>query len=153
MNINIDKLLLSINTTKYVAGFTHDFYRYPARFSPIFAKEIIEAFTNPGETVLDPFMGGATSLIEATILGRRAIGVDISPLAAFLARTKTTPLNREELEHLQFWLTNRVKTIKFNQKSIRMPKWKAYQRNIPWRIRKIMELILQEIKVLRNKEG
>src|SRR3989338_3337706 len=109
MNIDIDKLMLAINTSKYVSGFTHEFYRYPARFSPIFAREIITTFSEPGETVLDPFMGGATSLIEATALGRRAIGVDISSLAAFLARTKTTPLSREELEDTQLWLTNRVK--------------------------------------------
>ena len=97
-------------------------------------------------------MGGATSLIEATALGRRAIGVDISSLAAFLARAKTTPLSREELEDTQLWLTNRVKRIKFNRKSIRISKWETYQRNIPWRIRKIMELILHEIRFLKNEK-
>lgn len=153
MNINIDKLLLAINTSKYVSGFTHEFYRYPARFSPIFAREIIATFTDPGETVLDPFMGGATSLIEATALGRRAIGVDISSLATFLARTKTTPLSRDKLEDIQLWLINKVKTIKFNRKLTRLSKWEPYQRNIPWRIRKIMELILQEIVSLKNEKS
>lgn len=153
MNIDIDKLMLAINTSKYVSGFTHEFYRYPARFSPIFAREVIATFTEPNETVLDPFMGGATSLIEATALGRRAIGVDISSLAAFLARTKTTPLSRHELEAIELWLNNNVKKIKFNRKSTRLSKWMPYQKNIPWRMRKIMELILQEISHLKNEKS
>ena len=75
-----------------VAGLTHDFYRYPARFSPQFVRAAIKAFTQPGDIVLDPFMGGGTTLVEARVMGRRAIGVDISQLATFIARVKTTPL-------------------------------------------------------------
>ena len=42
----------------------------------MFAREAIEAFTQPGETVLDPFCGGGTTLVEAVSLGRRAAGLD-----------------------------------------------------------------------------
>ena len=48
-----------------VAGLTHNFYRYPARFSPEFAKQAILAFSKPDDLVLDPFMGGGTTLVEA----------------------------------------------------------------------------------------
>ena len=41
-----------------VSGLTHCFYRYPARFSPLFVASAIEAFSQPGDTVLDPDMGG-----------------------------------------------------------------------------------------------
>ena len=58
----------------------HSFYKYPARFSPLFAREAIKAFTKPGETVVDPFCGGGTSLVEAMSLGRKAAGFDISSL-------------------------------------------------------------------------
>jgi len=153
LNIDIDKLLRAINTSKPVCGFTHQFYRYPARFSPIFAREIIETFTQPGESVLDPFMGAGTSLIEAVALGRRAVGVDISSLAAFLARVKTTPLSERELESIQAWLNNILRKIKLNRKSKRFKEWMPYQRNVPWRIRKIMELILEEIVYLKNERS
>jgi hypothetical protein len=43
------------------AGHTHNFYRYPARFSPQFARAAVEAFSAPGDTVLDPFVGGGTA--------------------------------------------------------------------------------------------
>jgi DNA methylase len=48
-----------------VHGLTHGFYKYPARFSPIFARAAIEAFTQPGDLVLDNHVGGGTTLVEA----------------------------------------------------------------------------------------
>jgi|GEM_PF-3773302 len=50
-----------------VSGLTHDFYRYPARFSPLFVRAAIQAFTRPGHVILDPFMGGGTTLVEAKV--------------------------------------------------------------------------------------
>ena len=61
-----------------VKGLTHEFYRYPARFSPSFVRGAIEAFTRPGDWVMDPFAGGGTTLVEAMAMGRNALGIDIS---------------------------------------------------------------------------
>jgi hypothetical protein len=36
-----------------VRGLTHGFYKYPARFSPSFARATIEIFTQPGDLVFD----------------------------------------------------------------------------------------------------
>ena len=56
-----------------VVQFPHALYRYPARFSPDFAREVIKAFTSRGELVLDPFCGGGTAIVEALSLGRKAV--------------------------------------------------------------------------------
>ena len=52
----------------------HNFYRYPARFSPTFAREAIKAFTKKGDTVIDSFCGGGTSLSACQPLSFQAIG-------------------------------------------------------------------------------
>ena len=101
--MNVQPLLDAINDRNIVSGLTHDIYRYPARFSPSFAKAAIELFTEAGDTILDPFMGGSTSLVEALALGRHAVGIDINQLAVFLARVKTLLLSDEELESLRAW--------------------------------------------------
>lgn len=50
--------------------------------------EIVERFTKPGHTVLDPFMGSGTTLLAAHALGRHAIGCDIDQAAVATARER-----------------------------------------------------------------
>ncbi|MDW8310997.1 MAG: DNA methyltransferase, partial [Verrucomicrobiales bacterium] len=97
-------LVAAVSNRDRVTGAPHNFYRYPARFSPVFAREAIKAFTEPGDLVLDPFCGGGTTLVEALALGRRAAGMDVSSLAAFLARTKTTPISVHDKRAIGEWL-------------------------------------------------
>lgn len=93
-----DKLLLSLLSNDRVSGLTHSFYRYPARMSPDFAKAAISRFSSPGEIVLDPFAGGGTTTVEAIAAGRRAVAIDINPLATFVVQAKTTPLSTKDLD-------------------------------------------------------
>jgi DNA modification methylase len=84
-------------------GMTHGYYKYPARFSPSFANAVINAFTMPGDLVLDPHVGGGTTLVEAIAAGREAVGVDISTLAEFVAKVKCIVYSNRELELLEAW--------------------------------------------------
>src|SRR2546425_324055 len=90
-------VLDGLRSTRPVQGLTHRYYRYPARFPPEFVREVIQNFTGPRDTVLDPFMGGGTTVVEALALGRRVVGVDLNPIAVFTARVKSTPLTTTEL--------------------------------------------------------
>src|SRR6516225_4644944 len=83
-------LIQAARDPRPVSGLTHNFYRYPARFSPVFTRVAIETFTRRGDLVLDPHVGGGTTLVEALAAGRHAIGIDISPLAEFVTMVKTT---------------------------------------------------------------
>ena len=89
-----------------VQGYTHDFYKYPARFSPSFARFILDSLTEPGDYVLDPFMGGGTTIVEAVASGRNAIGSDVNELARFVTGAKTTPLSQQDVADIRDWIHN-----------------------------------------------
>src|SRR5262245_14639682 len=94
-----------------VNGFTNDFYKYPARFSPPFVRSVIETFTKPGDLIIDNHVGGGTTLVESLVLGRNAIGIDISSLAAFVTRVKTTLFSQVELDQLEAWAKSIAQAI------------------------------------------
>ena len=138
---SLEKLLQAINFRGNVAGSTHDFYRYPGRFSPPFARAAIDLFTEPGDTVLDPFVGGSTSLVESMASGRNAVGLDISQLAVFLAQVKTTLLPKADLEAVQDWAIGTSPLLSPFQPVERHTDWQeaGYQKHVPWRLRKAAE--------------
>jgi 16S rRNA G966 N2-methylase RsmD len=53
--------------------------RHPQRTLPALAAQAVSRYTQPGQTVFDPFVGCGTAMVEAIHAGRRAIGVDIDP--------------------------------------------------------------------------
>lgn len=101
--MNVAKLRDAALDLNNVEGLTHEFYRYPARFSPTFAAAAIRGFSKPGQLVLDPYMGGGTTIVEAMAAGRRVVGSDINSLAVFITRVKTTPLSCEDFLAVQNW--------------------------------------------------
>ena len=103
-------LLKSLQDSTSIKGLTHNYYNYPARFSPLFAKTVIETFSSPGDSVLDPFMGGGTSLVEAFVSGRRSAGNDINQLSLFLSKVKTTLIKDEDL----YFILNFIKKRPIN---------------------------------------
>jgi DNA modification methylase len=76
---------------------THNFHAFPAKFPPQLPRKFIIGLTIPGERVLDPMSGSGTTVLEAMILGRHGIGIDIDPLALDLCKVKVTPLDLEKL--------------------------------------------------------
>ena len=128
-----------------VKGLTHGFYKYPARFSPQFVRAAIESFTRKGDLVLDPHVGGGTTLVEALVSGRDSIGVDISELAEFVAKVKTTIYTERELEELNTWSKRcgasihiRGSTIHFQDHADR-GYYKHLNHPSRWRLRKAIE--------------
>lgn len=83
--------------TKYL---THDIHRYPAKFIPQLARRLIEEYSDEGEIILDPFCGSGTALLEARLVGRHAIGVDLNPVAYYVSKVKTNPINPQKLKKM-----------------------------------------------------
>lgn len=76
---------------KYV---THGLHPYKGKFYPQLAKALMNcAGLSPGDRVYDPYCGSGTVLLEAALNGYRGLGCDLNPLAAKVARAKTSILD------------------------------------------------------------
>jgi DNA modification methylase len=85
---------------KQVSYATHGIHKYPAKFIPQIPRFCIESYSNKGDSVLDPFMGSGTTLLESYVSGRDSYGIDIHPLARLIAKVKTTPIDPDALSPL-----------------------------------------------------
>jgi hypothetical protein len=74
---------------------THGFHSYAGRMHPSIARGAVAAWSAPGDTIVDPFCGSGTVLVEAMAGGRASSGVDASPLAVAIARVRTAVLGEE----------------------------------------------------------
>jgi hypothetical protein len=81
----------------------HASYRYPARFSPQFTRAAIQLYSNHGEMIIDPFCGGGTTGLEATLMGRQAFCSDLSPLAVFIAEAKSSFYTVKDYAEVELW--------------------------------------------------
>ena len=68
---------------------THD-AKYRGNWSPYIPRNLILRYSAEGDTVLDPFVGGGTTAVEAKLTNRNFIGFDINPEAVELSRQKCT---------------------------------------------------------------
>jgi len=73
-------------------------HRFWGRKPPNVIAEYVQKYCPKNGIVLDPFLGSGTTAIEAIRLGRRVIGIDINPLAIFIAKTTLTPVRLPLLE-------------------------------------------------------
>jgi hypothetical protein len=106
-----------VSSIARMSNSVHSTYRYPARFSPDFARAAIQTFTDHGDLVIDPFCGGGTTAIEATALGRRSVANDLSPLAAFLTQARTTLFCDGDFYVLDDWI----------ESCLRIRLWSAFE--------------------------
>lgn len=96
---------------EFTKSFTHCFHTYPAMFIPQIARRLIETYSARGETICDIFCGSGTALVESRLLGRNAYGIDLNPLAIFLAKMKTTEFDPRILTKRYFQLFEKISRI------------------------------------------
>lgn len=51
---------------------------HPNQLPEVYLERLIRAYTNPGDLVLDPFLGSGTTVVVAEALGRKSVGIDVS---------------------------------------------------------------------------
>lgn len=98
---DVDEKLSVIKELKPIvdnpAGFMHN---YMARKPYNVVSEIIKRFCPDGGCVYDPMFGSGTTIIEASKLGRKAIGTDINLLAYKLCKASLTRWNLSKVEEV-----------------------------------------------------
>jgi len=75
--------------------YTRESMRHPAKMLPAIAAQVIEAFTEPGDWVVDPMCGIGTTLVEAIHLGRDAAGMEYEPHWAQMAAANVLLAQRQ----------------------------------------------------------
>jgi 16S rRNA G966 N2-methylase RsmD len=59
--------------------------------------EYIKNFSKPGDLVLDPFGGSGVTAVEALMNNRRAINIDLNPMAVFMVQSLIAPVKQSDL--------------------------------------------------------
>ncbi len=84
---------------------------YRGNWAPQIPRALILKYTNPGDTVLDPMVGSGTTCIEAILLGRNCVGVDISYNAVILTHHRLYYLMKALREGRSKNLTNYTERV------------------------------------------
>ncbi len=139
----------------------HDWYRFVLSFPPHLVREYIKKFNlHSGiHTVLDPFCGTGTTIVEAKLLGIDCIGIEANPMAHFASRVKVDwSVNPNEL------LTHAAKVAECVHNIIEKEKEFSTLRNLPAEAFALLLkdsisslplhkslILLEQIKSLRNE--
>lgn len=148
----IEKLTLYTQVkTKESAMLTHGIHPYPAKYIPELPREIIKECTKARNTVLDPFCGSGTTLLEASLLGRKSVGIDSNPIAVLAAKAKTTSLSEDELNKIPV-IINELSELEY---SAVHQGWVPSVKNLEhwFQTNMILELSWLKEYILLNSEG
>ena len=155
-------IIKSVKDQSRVKGITHRFYTYPAGFSPKFVSSAIENLTKKGDVILDPFMGGGTSIVEGMRLGRKTIGIDLNYISFFVTRVKTTILSPKQKAFIEDWiltldekLKGKITSDKFNKSALSLINYKGIGKGQIYRLKQIISgcsFFLKRLKKVKNKK-
>lgn len=128
---------------------THKFHPYSAKYIPQIPRYLISSLSKNRDTVLDPFLGSGTTLIEANALGRNSVGVDINPLACMISKAKTTPLTKSEVSLVECTLIGITKKARH----LDGRKWREYiESNVDCRVFSwFQDNILEELVLVKSE--
>jgi site-specific DNA-methyltransferase (cytosine-N4-specific) len=127
--------------------YTHCIHTYPAMMIPQIARRLIYLYGKNAKTLIDPFMGSGTSLVEASLNSniKNAYGFDLNPLAYLISKVKITPLDHSVLEQ-------QLKKFEMVSEIVEVPKFKNIEYWFKPQVIKDLAIIKKEIKKIQDSD-
>lgn len=97
----------------------HSIAPYVGKITPAFAHWLIKLFTKKGDLILDPFCGIGTIPLEADLLHRYSIGIDLNHYAYICAKAK---FDRKPFKNRLEWINK----VELNTQSVNLDKIDPY---------------------------
>ena len=151
-NLPLDNKLgaiYSINQSS-VNSYTHGFFKYPCKFIPEIPRWAIKKYVkDKDESILDPFTGSGTTLLEAAINGNNSYGIEIDEVAKLISRVKTEKYNKKEVKSIQDEFEKIISEYD-NKKKYRVPEIDNLEHWFPKENIQELGKILQQINEIDN---
>ena len=103
--------------TKHV----HRLHPYLGKFIPQLVEIFLRKYFKPGQTILDPFLGSGTTLLEANLLNMDSIGIELSEFSHLIAGVKIQEYDLKLMEKEILDILN--KTEEFSQRIQKNEDW------------------------------
>jgi len=161
--INFERFILSANLTNFknkcefwdingssqkLAYLTHNYFRYFGKFPSTVAQRLIETYTSKKEDlVVDTMVGSGTTLVEAKIVNRDAIGFDVNPFSILLSNVKVTSLDPKKLEDIHSTIKQKLTKLSESEVKGLIPEMK----NMDHWFDKKVQIELAKIKFAINQ--
>ncbi|MGB5924999.1 MAG: hypothetical protein WBH01_02770 [Dehalococcoidia bacterium] len=128
---------------------THGYFRYFGKLPPVVIRYILnKGIQNDKDgPIVDLMCGCGTSLVEAMIIGRPSIGVDVNPIAALISKVKTTFIEEDILRSELDGIKARLRLLSNNKASRLIPEF----RNIDYWFDLESQIELAELKYATSK--
>jgi 16S rRNA G966 N2-methylase RsmD len=106
------RLIVHINHVILAKGHPrrHLIHKFWARKPHNVVQKYIEHYSRKNEIVLDPFVGSGVTAIEALVLERKAIAIDLNPIATFITEMVAKPADIEDIEEAYEKIKHEVRT-------------------------------------------
>lgn len=129
--------------------YTNLIHSYPAKMYGAIAQSLLYVYAKRGDTILDPYCGTGTVLMQSCLNGMNSIGIDINPIACLITEVKTTRLNTSKLKKEAEKLLSRISATDDEVETPSFPNidfW--FEKNIQVDLARI----ITEIKKISNKK-